>query len=151
MKTTLLPSMLLATLIGAAQMVLLMWCWAYIAAYNPMAFWLIGHGVRGAALYALVFPVDFLVNVLLCLPAAFLLRKLRPARIWLYLALAVLPPFLWTNRLVPDSPHLAQMSWIFLSGWVNELLALPAAAWLLHVLSGTSRGRRQPALARNPA
>ena len=125
---------LAAILLGAAQCYFALYCWAYIAAYSPLPHWLLDLGLR-ASVRAVVFPVDFLTAVVLSLPAGFLLTKLRPARLGLYLLLAVVPGFIWLNRGVVGSPVLAQFPGLMFLGWLPELLALPCAAWLVRLLA----------------
>jgi len=83
-----------ALLIGIVQTYLLVLCWAYIAMYTPLPQWLLGQGVSGPAFRAVVFATDFVISVLLSVPAAFLLCKLRPRKLFVYLVLAVIPGFL---------------------------------------------------------
>jgi hypothetical protein len=80
--------------------------------------------------------VDLLVSILLSLPVAFVLLKLRPRKLWLFLPLAVVPGFLWLNRGVIASPYLGQFAWPFAAAWVQQLLAVPLAVWLLRVITG---------------
>jgi hypothetical protein len=123
---TLPVSAAIAVAVGLAQTYFLLFCWAYIGAYSPMLGWLAGLGLHGSAVRAVIFPFDFLTSVVLCIPAAFVLLRLRPAKIWLYLALAVIPSFIWLNRQLVGAPNLGG----FALGWLPELFALPAAAWL---------------------
>lgn len=135
---TLLISSIIALLVGVAQYFFVMFAWAYIAAYNPLPS-LIAHHVHSIALFqAYLFPVDCLINFVLALPAAYLLIKLRPPVLWLYLVLAVVPAFLWSNRLVVGSPYFDMFAWQFVAGLLVQLLALPVAAWFL--LAVTRRG-----------
>ena len=115
---------------GLAQCYFTLFCWAYIAAYTPVPQWLFAHGLR-ASVPAIAFPIDFLTTVALSLPVAFLLTRLRPARLGLYLLLAVVPSFIWLNRGIVGSPALAQFPGQVALGWLPELLALPCAAWLM--------------------
>ena len=123
-----------AILIGVAQFYFLLYCWVYIAAYTPLIHWLFDLGLR-ASIRVVLFPVDFLTSVALSLPAGFLLTKLRPAGLRVYLLLAVVPSFLWLNRDVFGSPLLAQSPrWVVL-GWLPELLGLPCAVWLVRLMT----------------
>ena len=120
-------SVIAALLIGIAQMVVLVWFWAGMILYVQHVPWLVSHGITGAPLRALLFVIDIPLNLALCLPAAFALCALRPRRIWLYLALAVIPAFIWNSRLL-----LADTAWFsywtgFVPGMLMELLTLPVA------------------------
>ena len=123
-------SVAIAVAVGIAQTYFLLFCWAYIGAYSPLLGWLAGLGLNGSAIRAAVFPFDFFTSVALCIPAALVLLRLRPAKIWLYLALAVIPSFIWLNRQLVGGPNLGD----FVLGWLPELFALPAAAWLVHFI-----------------
>ena len=120
-----------ATLLGLAQGFLFTYCWAYIAAYTPLPLWVHNHGLHGVAARAVIFPIDFLTSVVLSLPAALLLITLRPAKLRLYLVLAVVPSFLLLNYRLVGNPYSSQFFWSFALGWLPELLALPAAVWLM--------------------
>lgn len=137
MKTrSLLFSVLTSVVLGIAQATLLMLVWGYLAVSSPLLGWLLELGLRGAALRAVLFPIDFLTNVVLSLPVAWVLLSLRPARPWLFLAIAVAPYFLWLNLPLVGSSTLAEFWPSFVPGWVQELLALPAAALFLRLIIG---------------
>jgi hypothetical protein len=128
-----------ALLIGGVQTYLMVLCWAYIAMYTPLPHWLIGQGMTGTAFLAVLFAADFIVSVLLSFPAAFLLCKLRPRNLPLYLALAVVPGFLWQYQTVLVGGASLQ-DWLrYLPGALSTLFALPVAALVLQK-SGASGG-----------
>lgn len=132
MKLQALPiSMSLATLIGAVHTYLLIWAWAYIGLYTPLPHWLISHGVTGAAFQGVLFPADFITNMVLCAPAAYLLCKLRPAKLWAYLIAALLPGFLWQYHLALGEITLLREWQIFLPGALLMVLPLPATALII--------------------
>ena len=138
----LLMSTTASILIGFLQMFLLSLVWAFIAANSPHMVWLIDAGLTGTALKAVVYPIDFVVNVLLCIPAAYLICKLRPVKLSLYTALAVVPVFFWTNRLLISEPLV--IPWYnFVPGWIFELTIIPLAVLIVHRL--TTRSTRAPA------
>lgn len=136
MNRQLLISAAAAVLLGLAQWHLLALCWAYISAYSPVAGWLASSGVLGGALPAVLWPLDLLVSIVLSLPVAFVMLKLRPPKVWLYLVLAVMPGFLWLNRGAFVSPYFGQFAWLFAAGYVQQLLALPLAVWFLRAVTG---------------
>lgn len=140
MKINALPlSVAIAALLGIAHYHFLVWCWGYIAQYSPLLGWLVEVGIRGTVLRAVLLPVDFLTSVLISLPAACLLRMLRPAVLWLYLLVAVVPVFIWFNLSLVGNELLA--TYVLAFGWVNELFALPAAVWLLRFISRPTSAR----------
>ena len=120
-----------AVLAGIAQTYLLLATWDYINAYSSLASALLTLGLRGTPLYAVSFVLGFLLTTVLSLPAAFLLTKLRPAKLTIYLLCAVMPSFIWINRSLLDNSFWLTYFGTFALGWVTELLALPFATWLL--------------------
>jgi len=118
---------LLALLMGTVHTHLFIMCWAYIAVYTPLPLWLVTLGVTGFSWRLVLFVTDLLVGILLCLPAAYLLCRLRPPKLALYLALAVLPGFLWQYRgLATAAPSLDWFSYV--PGMLLALASLPIAA-----------------------
>ena len=126
-----------AVLVGIVQCYFLLFCWAYIAAHSPLPRWLIDLGLR-ESLRAVLFPIDFLTSVALSLPAAFVLTKLRPAKLWLYLLLAVIPGFIWLNWGLVGNSFFAEHPSSFVLGWLPELFALPCAVWIVRVAPNNS-------------
>ena len=137
-------SVLTSLVLGIAQATLLMLVWGYLAVNSPLPGWLLGVGLRGAALRAVLFPIDFLINVVLSLPVAFVLLSLRPTRPWLFLAIAVAPYFLWLNFQLVGSSTLAEFWPSFAIGWVQDLFALPAAALVVRLIIGPAARNQVP-------
>ena len=131
---TISVSATIAIVLGLVQGYLLIFCWGYIAANTPLPHWLIGLGLRGAAFRAVLLPIDFLTSVAISIPAALVLIKLRPAKLLIYLVLAVVPSFLWHNVGLVGDPFLSQFFGAIALGWLPELFALPVAAWLLQLI-----------------
>ena len=117
--------------LGIAQTFLLLYCWAYIAAYTPLPHWLMSAGVHGSFLRAVLFVLDFLTGVGLCIPAAFALCQLRPSKLPIYLLAAVIPGFLWQYRLFFQDPSAFHEFSQFIPGILSTLLVLPMAAAVL--------------------
>jgi len=131
MKTENLPfAILVAAVAGILQTFLLLFCWAYIAAYVPYPRWFMALGVQGVPLRASVFILDFLTSVVLCIPAALVLRQLRPRNWPAYLIAAVIPGLLWQYRLFFQDPSAFHEFGQFIPGIVSALLVLPAAVVL---------------------
>ena len=93
--------------------------------------WLIGHGVLGVRLKSLLAVTDFVLSVCLSLPAAYCLIRLRPRNLVLYLGLALIPAFLWQNRLILSGESMGLAFSAFLPGILSELLVLPVAVFVL--------------------
>ncbi len=128
---------LISFALGIAQTYLLMVVWGYLAVNSPLLEWVLGMGLRGASLRAVVYPIDFLTNVVLSLPAAFVIVRLRPAKPLLFLVAAVVPSFIWLNLHVLGTSELAQFWPSFMFGWVQQLFALPAAVFILSFIFGS--------------
>ena len=131
MKLQRTASCFAALAIGIGQMYLLVFCWAYIAIYNPLPSWLIAHGILGTSLKSLLFVTDFVLSVCLSFPAAYCLIRLRPRNLALYLGLAIVPEFLWQNRLFLGGEPMPLDFSAFLPGMLSELLVLPVAVFVL--------------------
>lgn len=137
MKLQTLPvSVALATLIGASNTYLVIWAWAYIGQYTPLPQWLVSHGATGATFKGVLFFADFLTNMVLCAPAAYLLCKLRPAKLRVYLVAALLPAFLWQYHLVLGDIALLRKWQTYLPGALLAVLPLPATALIIRRLIG---------------
>ena len=131
-------SMALAVLIGVIHNYLLTWVWSYIAAHTPLPHLLVSQGFTGTSISAVLYPIDFILNMLLCIPAAYLLCKLRPPRIWLYLLLATLPGFLWQYRLFLADIALFQDWRIYLPGALVALLPLTVTTLVIRRIANSN-------------
>jgi len=131
MKSDNLPfSVMASLLLGAVQFLALNYFWTVMTLYVQHVPWLLAHGITGTSLGVSLLFFDSTVNLALCLPAAFVLCALRPQRIALYLALAVLPAFLWQYRLFLTNPTLWDNWAIFVPGALAAALTLPVAVLL---------------------
>lgn len=120
-----------AALLGIVQMYVLMILWGYISVYTPLPRLLVSLGLRGAAFQSVVFLCDALTNIVLCLPVAYLICKLRPPRLLAYLVLAIAPSFIWQYRLFLSDMSLFRLWALFVPGVVLTLAPLPLAALLV--------------------
>lgn len=137
MKLRTLPvSVALAALIGAVHTYLTVWVWAYVGIYTPLPHWLISNGFAGSTFKGILFAADFLTNMALCVPAAYLLCKLRPTKLWVCLVAALLPSFLWQYRLVLGDTALLQNWQMFFPGALLGVLPLSATAFIIQRLVG---------------
>jgi hypothetical protein len=122
-----------ALAVGILQTILLLYLWTYIAAYSAVSPWLVAHGVTSLSLPWTLSMVDSLINILLCLPAAYILCKLRPRKLPLYLILAVVPGFLWQYRLVFVQPAAFSNFTAFLPGILSAVFMLPVATAIVRL------------------
>ena len=125
-------SIFVAVVIGIAQLFLLSYCWLFIAAYSPFPNWVLEAGIRGAAFHIVFFTYDLLVNVVLSLPAAYALCKLRPNKLLVYLPFAVIPGFIWLYRLAFTSPYSFDSWTLFLPGAFSTIFMLPIAVLIIY-------------------
>ena len=128
MKSDNLPlAVVVAAILGVAQMFLLLYCWVCIAIYSPLPHWLASLGVKGIPLQGILFVCDSIINIALCLPAAFALCQLRPRRLVTYLIIAVVPSFIWQYSLFFQNPAAFRDFVQFIPGIVSTLFVLPVA------------------------
>lgn len=125
---------LVALVVGVLQAILVLYAWDYIAVHSTIPSWLATHRVTGFSWKAILYAQDWLINITLCLPAAYVLCKLRPRRIFVYLILAVVPSLLWQYRLAFTDPAAFGRSTYFLPGAVLAVFMLPAAAAIIRLV-----------------
>jgi hypothetical protein len=118
-----------SVLIGSALALILIWCWAYIAAYNPLPSLLLGTGLRGSVFLAGLAAADFLINLCLCLPAAWALWRLgrKYVRSNTLLALVAYVVVGWIAVGLPLFSYGAKV----VIPYILQLAALPVAVWLV--------------------
>ena len=126
-------SIVAAFTIGILQLFVLDYSWRFISMYSQLPTWAIDSGIRGASFSIFFFIFDLLLNLILCLPAAYVLCRLRPQRLLVYLPFAVIPGFLWQYRLVFTDP-LAFYNWtVFAPGAFSAMFMLPIAALIIYI------------------
>ena len=136
MKSDNLPLSLVAALaIGIVQLFALIYFWTGMTLYVQHAPWLVSHGVTGTSLKSILIVFDTAINLLLCLPAAFALCALRPRKIAIYLAVAVIPGFLWQYRLFFSDATLFENWTIFIPGALSAAFTLPLAVLVARLLA----------------
>ena len=127
---------LIAVAIGALLTLFLTWIWAYIAAMSPIPALFARSGLTGSGFLAAVLASDFLINLVLCVPAAWALLRLGTGRIRVHTALA-LASFAIASAFTISMPVLSHATVI----WATYLLllaALPVAVWLLSRFTGNA-------------
>ena len=122
-------SAIIAVAIGAASAILLTWCWAYIAAMNPLPGLLIDNGLTGTGFWIVIAATDFLINVVLFLPAAWALWRLGAQHTRINTMLALLS-FVITGALTIGLPLFSYGARIWVT-YALLLASLPVAVWLL--------------------
>jgi hypothetical protein len=131
-KPMLLPlSILAAVFIGLVLTIFVIAARAYIQIYFSITNWLIPLDLSRALFIISVYIYDLLLNILLCIPAAYLLSRLQPQKLALYLALAVLPGFLWQYSSLFTNPTSFSPFLTFVPGITMALLMLPLASLIV--------------------
>ena len=82
-----------------------------------------------------MFGIDAVMNVLLCLPAAWAILKLRPGRLALYLLVAVVPGFMWQYQNLWMAPSQVDDWLVFLPGAILAALMLPASVLVVRMIA----------------
>ncbi|SDQ85841.1 hypothetical protein [Pseudoxanthomonas sp. CF125] len=129
-------SAIIAIAIGGGLALLLTWCWAYIAAMNPLPSLLAKSGLRGAGFWTVIASTDFLINVILCLPAAWALWRLGARHIQANTLLALVS-FAIAGAVTVGLPAFSYGLLI----WITYLLllaSLPVAVWMLSKFIGNA-------------
>jgi hypothetical protein len=121
-------SILTAIFIGLVQTYFLGIAWAYIPIYSPLPNWLLSLDLAQMLFSTFLFLLDLLINIFLCIPAAYLLSRLQPQKLALYLALAVLPGFFWQYSNAFTNPTSFSPFLTFVPGIAMALLMLPLAS-----------------------
>ena len=131
-------SIIAAIAIGIVQYLFVSYYWGYIAIYIPLIPWVIGLETSETVQSLIFHSFDFVVNVLLSLPAAYAIYKLQPRKLLLYITLAVVPSFIWINSLLISEPsRITDFGpwYIFLPGWIHGLVSIPIAVLIVHLLT----------------
>jgi hypothetical protein len=135
MKDNLSLSLVAAFLIGVAQMLALTAFWAFFPIYSPITALDLSAWIHGAWLRAAVFGIDAIMNVLLCLPAAWAILKLRPSRLALYLLAAVVPGFMWQYQNLWMAPSQIEDWLVYFPGAILAALMLPVSVLVLRIIT----------------
>jgi hypothetical protein len=129
-------SILAAVIIGLVLTIFVIAARAYIQIYFSITNWLIPLDLSRALFITSVYIYDLFLNILLCIPAAYLLSRLQPQKLALYLALAVLPGFIWQHSNLFTNPTTFSPFLTFVPGITMALLMLPLASlavtWARH-------------------
>lgn len=131
--TSPLVSVPTAAVAGLAHYFLVALCfWQVASQHLPYAMWLARAGLRGGAWWATVTGMDLVLNILIALPAAWAVLRVAGARVWLHLAVAILPYALWSIPWHLAEPAYESHRGLTLGMWALPMCFLPAAAgvWL---------------------
>lgn len=115
--------------VGALLALALIWCWAWIASVNPLPALFANGGLRGLGFQGAVATADFLINMVLCLPAAWALWRFGAYHLWLNTTLALVACVV-TGAIAVGFPLFSYGPVI----WVTYLLllaSLPVDVWVL--------------------
>ncbi len=126
----------ISIVIGAVLVLLLTVSWLYIPVVNPLPSLMIKIGVTGVSFRIFIATMDFFINVILCLPAAWALLQLGVRHIRANTLLALLS-FAVTELIVLGTPTVS----FDLANWfsyIGSLVALPVSVWLVSKLIGNA-------------
>jgi hypothetical protein len=126
----------ISVILGVVYFLLLAIAWAHIPNFNPITQWLLDNLAATSWYRSLVFIHDLLLNIILGFPLAALIYYLRPKNYILYLALALLPSFIWTHSVWINNPIFSESWPSIILGWPNELFCVPIALMIICWSSG---------------
>ena len=124
-----LATAVLSIAVGTLLALALIWGWARIAASNPLPMLFANGGLRGVSFQAAVAATDFLINMVICLPAALTLWLIGPRHVLVNTTLAMLACAV-CGAIAVGFPMFSYGPII----WITYLLllaSLPIDVWLL--------------------
>lgn len=125
-------SLVIAFLIGIAQIYILLKIYSFFIVYSPPMEWLYNLGFRGAQVKFGTVLIDLVIATVFSFAIAFVLIKLQPHKTWLYVWVAVFTGFfLMEGSLLINVSRLVELWPGVMIGWINLLLPIPLAVLLL--------------------
>ena len=125
-------ALVIACLIGGVQIYWLIEVFSFFVMYAMPLEWLGILGLRGTPLTFGVAIVDLIIATVFSIPAAFVLLKLQPQKIIIFVTLAVITGFLMMYGSLFINPSRLFELWPgVMMGWINLLLPIPLAVLLL--------------------
>ena len=121
-----------AVSIGVAQMLLLQYFLSFSFFLRPFWRWVHASEIIDPWLTVISISLNLFINLIICLPGAYLICKLRPQKLWLYVLLAVVPEFFWTTRLVFTSYPIIENLRFLVPGIYFFLTTLPFAVLVVY-------------------
>lgn len=125
-----------SVVIGVFLAYALLWCWAYIAANNPLPGLMARIGLRGNGAWLALAATDFLMNITMCLPAGWALNSLGKTLLPINTLLAAIA-FAITSSFLVGLP-LQEMTPRIGIQYSLLLASLPVAAWIVSRLRGNA-------------
>ena len=122
-------SAIMAVVTGAAFAILFVWCWTYIGIANPLPAMLVKNGLTGTGFWIAITATDFLINIILFLPGAWILWRLGTRHIRVNTVLALLS-FAVSSALTTGLPLFSYGTRVWIT-YTLLLASLPLAVWLL--------------------
>ncbi len=121
----------ISVLLGAGFYYLLIYFWGYFPNVNPLFQWLLSCCAEAVWFRPVIYLQDIVINILLCVPLALIIFRLKPINIWVCAFFTVLPIFFLGSYhlFIPELAHFNLRH--FAMGWVMELFSLPAAMLVL--------------------
>ncbi|MDP2562342.1 hypothetical protein [Psychrobium sp. 1_MG-2023] len=131
MQSKVYRSLALAFSFGVIFYALLVTAWGYIPLFNPITNWLLDNFAGYQWISALIYFHDFILNIVLGFPLALLIHVLKPKRYLLYLAVALLPAFIWSNSAWINNPSFYEHWTSIVIGWATSLFSVPIALFII--------------------
>lgn len=122
-------SAIMAVVTGAAFAILFICCWTYIGIANPLPAMLVKNGLTGTGFWTTITATDFLINIILFLPGAWILWRLGARHIRVNTVLALLS-FSISGALTAGLPLFSYGARVWIT-YALLLASLPLAVWLL--------------------
>jgi hypothetical protein len=133
--TQTLRKLVLSAVVGFLYFYAVKVFWGYFPNVNPLTNWLFSCCAASSWVIPVIHLHDIIINILLCIPLAIFLIKLRAKQLWLLVIAALVPNFIYGYY------HLLQPEY---SGWnvsdftfgiSIDLLCLPLATLLIFFLT----------------
>ena len=131
--------LLASALVGFVYFYAVKVLWAYLPNINPITKLLFSCCTSEPWFALVVHAHDVAVNILLCIPLAIFLVKLKSEKLWLCALLAVIPNFAYGIYHLFQPEYSGWNISNFAFGWSVELLCLPIALALLFIKDGRKK------------
>ena len=131
----LMKKIFLSTIVGFIYLYAVKLLWAYIPNINPITSWLFSCCASEPWFLSAIKAQDIIINILLCIPLAIFLIKLKSEQPWLLVFAALIPSFIFSNIHLFQPEYSGWNLSHFAFSWSIELLCLPIALVLTTFLA----------------
>ena len=127
----LFKKILISAIVGFIYFYLVKIFWGYFPNINPITNGLLSCCAAEPWIRSVIYIHDLLINALLCVPLAIFIYRLKPQKISLCVAAAIIPSFAFGSYHLFHPELWGTDLSIYVSGWLLELLCLPIALLLI--------------------